>query len=349
MLVTPKSNRRNRNQALAVAGGAAAISLAVGWFFQPPLLTLVISPLVYWLVRRRCLRRLKIMEQPFPDSWEKVLQSHVAFFRALPGAGKERFRQLVKIFLDEVRVTGIETEVDDTVRVLVAASAAIPIFGFDDWEYHRLGEVLIYPRSFGDDYQTTGGPDEKWGGMVPMGQQRGVVILSKPWLFDGFDNPSASTNVGVHEFAHLVEREDTENGLPPEVPWQAVRNWVQYVGCELAHPSKNRSYIRDYAYTNDHEFFATLAEYFFNSPELLKQKDPRLYGMLRDMFHQDTASLLKQTFAHSSQYDPNALCPCRSGKKFKICCRLKGAKREAATKETETQSTTVADSGTTRP
>ena len=32
-----------------------------------------------------------------------------------------------------------------TIRVLVAASAAIPIFGFHDWEYHRLREVLIYP------------------------------------------------------------------------------------------------------------------------------------------------------------------------------------------------------------
>ena len=347
MLVTPRSNRRNRDQALGVAGVAAAMSLAIGWFFPPALLFLVVVPFVYWLVRRRCLRRLKIMEQPFPDTWEKVLQSHVAFFRALPDPGKERFRQLVKIFLDEVRITGIETEVDDTVRVLVAASAAIPIFGFDDWEYHRLGEVLIYPRSFSEDYQTTGGPDENVGGMVGMGRLRGVMILSKPWLIDGFDNPSTSTNVGVHEFAHLVERQDTEDGLPSEVPWQAVKEWVRYVARELAHPSKNRSYIRDYAYTNDHEFFATLAEYFFNSPELLKQKDPRLYEMLQNIFHQDTASLLKQTFAHGSRYDPNAPCPCRSGKKFKICCRLKGAEGGAA-KGIETSSTSLGNNGTTR-
>ncbi len=348
MLVTAASNRRNRNQAFAVAGGAAAMSLAAGWFFQPALLSLGLCPFVYWLVRRRCVRRMEIMKQPFPDSWEKVLQSHVAFFRALPEPGKERFRQLVKIFLDEVRITGIETEVDDTVRVLVAASAAIPIFGFDDWEYHRLGEVLVYPRTFGEDYQTTGGPDENTGGMVGIGQLRGVMILSKPWLLDGFDNPSTRDNVGVHEFAHLVEREVAESGVPREVPLRAVSEWVQYVAHELAYPSKNRSYIRDYAYTNDHEFFATLAEYFFNSPELLKEKDPRLYGMLRDMFHQDTASLLKQTFAHSSGYDPNAACPCRSGKKFKICCRLKGAKG-GASRAVEGQSPDFVKSRTIKP
>ncbi len=36
--------------------------------------------------------------------------------------GKARFRQLVQIFLDEVRITGIRTEVNETIRVLVAAS-----------------------------------------------------------------------------------------------------------------------------------------------------------------------------------------------------------------------------------
>lgn len=253
-MVTPQTNRRNRDLAFALAGGTAAVSLLAGWFFHPVLFCLCLSPFIYWLVRRRCLRQLRIMEQPFPDLWEKVLQSHVAFFRALPDPEKERFRQMVKVFLDEVRITGIETEVDDTVRVLVAASAAIPVFGFHDWEYHRLGEVLVYPRSFGEEYQTTGSPGENVLGMVGWGRLRGVMILSKPSLLAGFDNPSTSDNVGIHEFAHLVEREGSEHGLPPEVPWQAVKHWVQYVARELSHPSRNRSYLRDYAYTNDREF-----------------------------------------------------------------------------------------------
>ena len=45
------------------------------------------------------------MKRPFPAVWEEVLQSHVAFFRALKDPQKERFRQIVKIFLDEVRIT----------------------------------------------------------------------------------------------------------------------------------------------------------------------------------------------------------------------------------------------------
>ena len=265
---------------------------------------------------------MKVLSQPFPASWEQILQSHVAFFRAQSEPEKERFRQLVKVFLDEVRITGIRTEVDDTVRLLVAASAVIPIFGFHDWEYHRLGEVLVYPDAFGEDFQTMKGADRNILGLVGLKHLSGVMILSKPALLEGFDNASSKDNVGVHEFAHLVENEEAEHGLPPEVPWPVVEHWVRYVAQELSHPPKNRSYINKYAYTNDHEYFAVLAEYFFKSPEVLQNKDPQLYAMLREMFHQDTRSLLTLTSPGRKRYGRNAPCPCGSGKKFKHCCRL---------------------------
>ena len=72
----------------------------------------------------------------------------------------------------------------------VAASAAIPIFGFHDWEYHRLGEVLVYPASFGDAYQTKGEANENTLGMVGLRHLSGVMILSKPALLAGFENRS---------------------------------------------------------------------------------------------------------------------------------------------------------------
>jgi Mlc titration factor MtfA (ptsG expression regulator) len=325
MIVTPQRNQQNRRHALAAATALAGASLVAGWFSPPLLLGLALCPLLYWLLRRRCLRRLAVMRQTFPASWEQILQTHVAFFRALEDAEKQRFRQMVRIFLDEVRVTGIRTDVDDTVRVLVAASAAIPVFGFYDWEYHRLGEVLVYPGAFDKDYQTRGLAGEDTLGMVGLRHLRGVMILSKPSLLAGFDNPSTKDNVGIHEFAHLVEQEEADKGLPPEVSWEAVRHWVTYVGRELAHPSKNRAHINGYAYTNEHEFFAVLAEYFFKSPEVLAHKDPVLYQMLRDMFHQDTLARLPLVSPGRLRYGRNVPCPCGSGKKFKDCCLRQAA------------------------
>ena len=52
------------------------------------------------------------------------------------------------LFFSRIRITGVGTEVEDIDKVLIAASAIIPIFGFPDWEYMNLHEVLLYPDSF---------------------------------------------------------------------------------------------------------------------------------------------------------------------------------------------------------
>jgi MtfA peptidase len=322
MIVTPEAGRGNRRQALIAAGLVALAAAFLGSLSPALWILLGLSPFIYWLIRRRYLRRMAVMRLPFPDQWEKILRTHVAFFEALDDSGKARFRQLVQIFLDEIRITGIRTEIDETIRVLVAASAAIPVFGFHDWEYHRLREVLIYPDAFDDAYHSRGGSDENILGMVGLHHLSGVMILSKPALLAGFAHQAGAHNVGVHEFAHLVEKESSEYGLPPEVPWMAVRQWVRYVARELARPSKHHAHFSDYAYTNEHEFFAVLAEYFFTSPELLKRRDPALYAMLRNMFHQDAESLLPSLPRRRRGVGRNAPCPCGSGKKYKHCCLM---------------------------
>src|SRR5271166_6247688 len=106
MIITPERNQKNRRRALSVAIVLAILCAAAGWFIPPLLIGLALCPLLYWLLRRRCLQRLAIMRQPFPPSWEQILQTHVAYFRALGNADKQRFRQMVQIFLDEVRITG---------------------------------------------------------------------------------------------------------------------------------------------------------------------------------------------------------------------------------------------------
>ena len=327
MLVTEEAQRRNLRQALVAALLTAWAAALLGLVSPALWLLLGLAPFAYWWVRRRCFRRMVVMRQAFPDEREKILRERVTFFTALDEAGKARFRQLVQVFLDEVRITGIRTEVDETIRVLVAASAVIPIFGFHDWEYHRLREVLIYPDAFDDAYRHTS--EASIVGMAGLHHLSGVMILSKPALLAGFSPEPGTHNVGVHEFAHLVEKEAGEYGLPPEVPWMAVRQWVRYVGRELTHPSSRRTRISPYAYTNEHEFFAVLAEYFFTSPERLQRRDPALYALLRDLFHQDTGALLALVPGRRRGIGRNAPCPCGSGRKYKHCCLAGGPKAEA--------------------
>ena len=320
MLVTPEIDYHNRRHAVTLAALVAIAGGFLAWLYLPLLATLALAPLAYWWIRRRCLRRIAVARQPFPPAWQMVLDERVRFYQVLDDEAKQRFRQMVSVFLDEIRITGVRTEVDDTVRVLVAASAIIPIFGFADWDYHRLGEVLVYPTSFDSEYHSDKPADANILGLTGFGHLRGVMILSKPSLMAAFSDCPSKENVGVHEFAHLVEQEEAESGLPPGVPREVIRQWIEYTARELAHPSNRKTGISDYAYTNEHEFFAVLSEYFFSAPEVLKSKDPALYEMLSGMFHQDPAALTSHLPRLRRRIRRNGPCPCGSGKKFKNCC-----------------------------
>ena len=321
MLVTNESNRRNQGDAWLAALGVGGLSIGLSLFSPWWLLGLPLAAGVYHWIRRPASRRLKATSSPFPDRWRTILQSDVAFYRALKPEQRSRFENLVKIFLDETPITGIRTDVDDRTRVLVAASAIIPVFGFDDWEYAGLGEVLIYPNAFGDDYRTDEGIPRNTLGMVGAGHLSGVMILSKPDLIGGFTNPEDKRNVGIHEFAHLVDKADGSiDGIPAGIPVASVQPWIQWVGNELKSVSKGRNHINDYAYTNEAEYFAVLSEYFFEAPDVLQKKNPQLYSMLESMYRQDTRRFLS-TPKRRRRVGRNSPCPCGSGKKFKRCCR----------------------------
>ena len=186
MLVTLAIDRHNRRYALAVSAAVAVAGGLSAWFYPPLVVSLALVPVAFWLIRRRCVRRMAVVRRPFPPQWGEVLEHRVRFYRSLDDAQRERFRRMVAVFLDEVRVTGIRTEVDDVVRVLVAASAIIPVFGFEDWDYRRLGEVLVYPGAFDRGYRTEKADDANILGQTGLGHLRGVVILSKPSLLSGF-------------------------------------------------------------------------------------------------------------------------------------------------------------------
>src|SRR5687767_11370464 len=87
-----------------------------------------------WATRKQR-RRKQVSKQEFPVAWRPILENRVGFYLTLSDQKKKKFEKLIQQFIAEKRIIGIKTEVDDTIRVLVAASAIIPIFGFDNWEY----------------------------------------------------------------------------------------------------------------------------------------------------------------------------------------------------------------------
>ena len=105
MLVTPESDRRNRNVARMIAGAILLALVGIAYFKPLLLLAFPLVPAAYWFVRRKTLRRVAVMQLPFPEQWERVLQTYVEFYLALDKSQQQRFRKLVAIFLAETTLS----------------------------------------------------------------------------------------------------------------------------------------------------------------------------------------------------------------------------------------------------
>src|SRR6185437_7496165 len=82
------------------------------------------------------------LNKTFPESWKATLNEKVVFYKR------------VQLFLATKSIEGIDTSIDDMIRVFVAASAIIPTFAFPDYNYPHVQTVLIYPNSFDEHFQT---------------------------------------------------------------------------------------------------------------------------------------------------------------------------------------------------
>lgn len=246
------------------------------------LLLIFFAVALYFIFRKK-----KVTPIGLTTADKKLLLANVEFYADLSPDKKLLFEEKLSHFLGAVKIEGIGTEVTPIDRLLVGASAVIPIMGFDDWEYRNLGTVLLYPATFNKDFEFAEG-DRNIMGMVGDGYMNGQMILSQSALRHGFSKSAGRENTGIHEFVHLLDKSD---GATDGVPQYFMKHdytipWVRMMHQEIQKIEENKSDINPYAITNEAEFFAVTSEYFFENPERMKDKHPDLYDSLSKIFGQ---------------------------------------------------------------
>lgn len=235
-------------------------------------------------------RKKKIVSATLTKADLQLLNENVSFYSALNVSKKQLFEKQIAVFLGSIKIEGVGVTVTPLDRLLIAASAVIPIFGFDNWTYKNLGSVVLYPDTFNKDFQFEEG-DRNIMGMVGNGYMNGQMILSQTALRHGFSKSAGKGNTGIHEFVHLLDDADGAiDGVPESLmAHEYTLPWIKMMHEEIERIEENKSDINPYAITNQAEFFAVVAEYFFEQPEALKEKHPQLYEQLSRIFAQDLA------------------------------------------------------------
>jgi hypothetical protein len=234
---------------------------------------------------RRYSRRRALLARPFPPAFRSLLESRYDHYDRLPSDLRLRFENDVRIFLAEKRLTGVEVEVTDEIRLLVAASAVTLSLGWPGYEWDQLTEVLLYPDGFDRDYN--------FGNRERVGETDhwGSIILSVPSLLESFEDPDDAYHVGIHEFAHLLDVDHSHfDGIPPGLDEAGRALWVSLALKEMGRLHRGKSVLDPYGAEDPVEFLAVAVEAFFEVPLALRRRHAELYALLSAYFAQDPAA-----------------------------------------------------------
>ncbi len=208
-----------------------------------------------------------------------------------------RLRELASLFLHEKAIVGAGgLQVDEAMRVLIAAQACLLILNLGLDYYDGWYEVIVYPDTFVVEHQeqdaagvlhetrqALGG--ESWG--------RGPLVLSWADARPGAYPHGAGSNVILHEFAHKLDMlNGAANGMPPLHRDMRQEEWTQALSqaYDKFRDEVERHHhvtIDPYAAESPAEFFAVLSEAFFEVPERLYQSYPMAYRQLSGFYRQD--------------------------------------------------------------
>lgn len=241
--------------------------------------------------RRRILARRSIPA----DLWEATI-ADIASLSWLDDAELRRLRDLALLFLHEKSLEPSDGyELDDAMRVRIAALACRPVLELGLDSYSGFVSVIVHPGEFvvrGREYEDEAGVVHV-GDDVLSGEawEQGPVILGWEEVLasgqgDGFD-------VVAHEFAHKLDLLDgAVNGMPPLHRGMSFDTWKEafqtaYEALDASLERGEDTWLDPYAAENPGEFFAVCSEMFFDIPAELHEHHPAIYAQLAAFYRQD--------------------------------------------------------------
>lgn len=241
-------------------------------------------------------KRAQIAKKPFPTEWRRILKSNVPYFYNMPADLQLQLKKHVQIFLSEKQFEGFEgVEIDDEIRVTIAAQACLLILNRKTDFYPKLRSIYVYPAAFvakHSSHDSAGILQQHHRVLSGESWELGKVILSWKDTKAGGTDHQDGQNVVIHEFAHQLDQETGAANGAPFLRHRQKECWSKVLAKEFETLQSQAlqgivSLLDHYGATNPAEFFAVASEVFFEQPLELKSRHPALYQQLSGFYHID--------------------------------------------------------------
>jgi len=260
------------------------------------LLLLIILAIAAWLLWPRY-KLSRAIEEPFPNDWRKVLMHNLPVYRRLPTDLQLQLKKRIKQFIHEKDFIGCAGfEINDEVRVTIAASACLLLLNRDTDVYAGLHYILVYPDAFlveREAMDPAGLQTMKKTGVLGESWSNGKVILSWQDVLKGNSNFNDGANVTLHEFAHQLDHESgSTNGSPFLGDADRYERWAavftdEFKRLQQAAYQGDETLLDHYGATEPAEFFAVVTETFFEKPMQMAQQHASLFNELKEYYRVD--------------------------------------------------------------
>ena len=210
-----------------------------------------------------------------------ILENDFGFFVKLSDKHRKQFSHRVAQFMSEKKFIGRgELAISERMKLLVSAIACMISFGRKNYSYILIDYILLYPDEF---YSAVNSKYHK-GEFNPREK---ALVLSWNDFETGLQITNDNLNVGIHEFMHAMQ---LEASLGRDLDSSRFSRQFQKIIKQLTKPEikeklETTRFFRAYAFTNQYEFMAVLAEYFFESPKDFKTNFPQLYDHTKKLLN----------------------------------------------------------------
>ena len=238
---------------------------------------------VYALLRDKKPAKRALGEGMRPEH-KAIMAKYAIHYQRLDDAGKQRMERIASAFLREKEWTGAGMPVKEEQKVMISACAAQLLMGFPDLVLEHFERIIVYP----DTYRSPKSGRMHQGEVRP---QPGIIIISWEDFVHGYAHSRDAHNVGLHELAHALWFEDMiDNDEHRFLDRGLLADWNRQATAHVSRIKRREPhFFRDYAGTNQAEFFAVAVEYFFERPDEFKKAEPDLYAALAGLLKQDPA------------------------------------------------------------
>jgi Mlc titration factor MtfA (ptsG expression regulator) len=228
----------------------------------------------------RVKRKYRIQE----DQLEALLQSRFKYFKHLSSSGRNKCMARIWKIFNKIEFVGYQgIEITDEIKFCVLFSKIQLTFGLNNFRFKKFEKIILYPESFYSKFF-----ERELKGLT---SNSGFITLSWEDFEHGYFIHNDKFNLGLHEMAHALRLELDSRNIPGKMDIYNDRldrhAWNEMNLTERETPDV----LREYAKTNDEEFFAVCVEYFFEVPDLLRDLKPEIYDTLSKLLNQDPLNI----------------------------------------------------------